>query len=170
MWASAPTNDLTKLHDFRGRTESSAPTKGVKPTRVRRKIAAFSILRRRGRCLHRPAESTYFMVVFRRNRVDFPSYAVGADDPVRPPELRVFTEIRCEFETFQWADVGIGPYERSRIIARFWRADRVVRPYKQPLKTMILYRPPLQMDVKYSMEASSRPSRPGAFFGSAVSL
>ena len=30
--------------------------------------------------------------------------------------------------------------------------------------------PPLQMDVKYSMEASSRPSRPGAFFGSAVSL
>ena len=30
MWASAPTNDLTKLHDFRGRTESSAPTRGMK--------------------------------------------------------------------------------------------------------------------------------------------
>ena len=29
-------------------------------------------------------------------RNGFPFYAVGADDPVRPPELSVFTEIRCE--------------------------------------------------------------------------
>ena len=54
----------------------------------------------RGRCLHRPAESTYFMVVFRRIRIGFLFCAVGADDPVRPPELRVFTENRCEIAIF----------------------------------------------------------------------
>ena len=70
------------------------------------------------------------MALFRRIRIGFPFYAVGADDPVRPQELPVFTETRCEFETFQWADVGIGPYERPHKISRFWRADRVVRPYK----------------------------------------
>ena len=41
-------------------------------------------------------------------------HVVGADDPVRPPEMPVFTEIRCKFTTFQWADVGIGPYKRPR--------------------------------------------------------
>ncbi len=51
-----------------------------------------SFSRRRGRCPHRPAESTRFMVLFRRIHVDFPFCTVGADDPVRPPEMPVFTE------------------------------------------------------------------------------
>ena len=54
----------------------------------------------KGRCGHRPAESTRFMVIFRRIRVDFPFSTVGADDPVRPPEMPVFTEIRCEIAIF----------------------------------------------------------------------
>ena len=71
----------------------------------------FPISRRRGRCPHRPAGNGRFMAVFRRVRVDFPFRVVGADDPVRPPETPVFTEIRCEFETFQWADRVVRPYE-----------------------------------------------------------
>ena len=51
-----------------------------------------------------PQENARFMVVFRRIGFDFPFYTVGADDPVRPPEMPVFTEIRCKFTTFQWAD------------------------------------------------------------------
>ena len=55
---------------------------------------------RRGRCPHRPAGNARFMMGFRQMRVGFPFCVVGADDPVRPPELRVFTEIRCESATF----------------------------------------------------------------------
>mgnify|MGYP004594514755 FL=1 len=119
MWALAPTKDITRFHDFGGRTESSAPTEGFENHACPAKIAAFSVPRRRGRCLHRPAESTRFMTVFRRKRVGFPFSTVGADDPVRPPELSVFTENRCEFVTFWRADVGIGPYERPRKINEF---------------------------------------------------
>ena len=79
-----------------------------------------SISHRRGRCPHRPAESTRFMVLFRRIHVDFPFCTVGADDPVRPPELSGFMEIRCEIATFWRADVGIGPYKRPRKINEFW--------------------------------------------------
>ena len=108
-WASAPTKDITRFHDFGGRTESSAPTNGIEKTCVGRKTAAFPILRRRGRCLHRPAENARFMAVFRRIRVDFPSYAVGADDPVRPPELPVFTEIRCEIAALGFVSFRLPP-------------------------------------------------------------
>ena len=123
MWASAPTNDHGKAPDFEGRTESSAPTTGIGKSCVGRKIAAFSVSptpkngntprgggrtllhwvsfsRRRGRCPHRPAGDGRFMVLFRRIHVDFPFCTVGADDPVRPPGMPVFTEIRCEFATF----------------------------------------------------------------------
>ena len=68
MWASAPTNNRAKLHDFVGRTESSAPTKGVENHACPAKIAAFPVSCRRGRCPHRPTESIYFMAVFRRIR------------------------------------------------------------------------------------------------------
>ena len=93
------------------------------------KIAAFSISHRRGRCPHRPAESTYFMVGFRRNRVDFPSYAVGADDSVRSLKS-------CNFvRSFVGADAHIGPSKYCDFASdfhksgQFRRADRVVRPY-----------------------------------------
>ena len=82
---------------------------------LRRKIAASPVLCCRGRCPHRPAGNGRFMAVFRRIRVDFPFSTVGADDPVRPPETPVFTEIRCEFETFQWADRAARPYKRDTI-------------------------------------------------------
>ena len=124
------------------------------------RIREIYIPRRRGRCPHRPARNGRFMAVFRRIRVDFLFYAVGADDPVRPPETPAFTENRCEFETFQWADRVVRPYEgyekphasgeksprlpfrtgagrcghRPLQITtknqRISRADRVVRPYK----------------------------------------
>ena len=132
-----------KISRFCGRTGPSAPTTGIGKPCVGRKIAAFpvsptpqknantprrggrtllhwvSISHRRGRCLHRPAERTRFMVLFRRIHVDFPFCTVGADDPVRPPELSGFTEIRCEFATFLRANVGIGPYKRPQKIAGF---------------------------------------------------
>ena len=100
MWALAPTKDITRFHDFGGRTESSAPTEGFENHACPAKIAAFSVPRRRGRCLHRPPESTRFMTVFRRKRVGFPFSTVGADDPVRPRKMSVFTEIQCEFVLF----------------------------------------------------------------------
>ena len=91
---------------------SVSPLQGVLKTAwVGRKNAEFSIPRRRGRCPHRPAGNARFMVVFRRIRVDFPFCAVGADDPVRPPETPVFAEIQCEFATFQWADRVVRPYK-----------------------------------------------------------
>ena len=113
--------------------------------------ATFSLSRRRGRCLHRPAGIARFMAVFRRIRVGFlfctvgvdaylgaksrvlpvsrrrgrclhrptlqngntPArgrmdvivqgfnfHPVGADDPVRPPELPGFMEIQCQIATF----------------------------------------------------------------------
>ena len=49
----------------------------------------------------------------------FDFHPVGADDPVRPQEIPVFTEILCKIATFQWADVGIGPYRWSWKIAGF---------------------------------------------------
>ena len=61
--------------------------------------AIFSVSRRRGRCLHRPAGIARFMAVFRRIRVGFLFCTVGADDPVRPPELPGFMEIQCEIAT-----------------------------------------------------------------------
>ena len=125
MWASAPTNDRAGFHDFvggQGRPPlqmkfdrpfvSSNPVHqiSVVPRYFRRgkssgfanagRIREIYILRRRGRCPHRPAESTRFMVLFRRIRVDFPFCTVGADDPVRPRKMPVFVEIRCEFATF----------------------------------------------------------------------
>mgnify|MGYP001629318931 CR=1 FL=1 len=147
MWASAPTKDLTRFHDFGGWTESSAPTDarekscgsggksprfpfrtvGVdahidppsktetpprgggwallyrvsfSPLQNASQNAIFSVSRRRGRCLHRPAGIARFMAVFRRIRVGFLFCAVGADDPVRPPELPGFMEIQCEIATF----------------------------------------------------------------------
>ncbi len=54
------------------------------------RIREIYILRCRGRCPHRPARNGRFIAVFRRNRVDFLFYAVGADDPVRPPENALF--------------------------------------------------------------------------------
>ncbi len=38
--------------------------------------------------------------------------AVEADAHIGPAECTVFTGIYGEFATFQWADVGIGPYTR----------------------------------------------------------
>ena len=38
---------------------------------------------------------------------------VGGDAHIAPAERTVFTEICREFVTFQRADVGIGPYNRS---------------------------------------------------------
>ena len=108
MWASAPTNNNARFHDFVGGQSrpplqmkfdrpfvSSNPVHqiSVVPRYFRRgkssgfanagRIREIYILRRRGRCPHRPAESTRFMVLFRRIRVDFPFCTVGADDPVR---------------------------------------------------------------------------------------
>ena len=93
------------------------------------KTAAFPILRRRGRCPHRPARNDRFMAVFRRNRVDFLFYAVGADDPVRPQKSPVFTENRCEFATFSMGRCRHQPLHPTTKIQRILRADRVVRPY-----------------------------------------
>ena len=67
-------------------TRKKWPFYGGLPAKPR----SFSILHRRGRCPHRPARNDRFMAVFRRNRVDFLFYAVGADDPVRPPENALF--------------------------------------------------------------------------------
>ena len=136
----------------------------------------FPISRRRGRCPHRPAGNGRFMAVFRRVRVDFPFRVVGADDPVRPPETPVFTEIRCEFETFQWADRVVRPYEEYekphassekslrlpfRTVAgrcghrplqittknqRISRADRAARPYKRDTIDRLYHRIPY---IKY---------------------
>ena len=125
MWASAPTNDRRKSPDFEGGQGrpplqmkfdrpfvSSNPVHqiSVVPRYFRRgkssgfanagRIREIYILRRRGRCPHRPAESTRFMVLFRRIRVDFPFCTVGADDPVRPRELSGFMEIQCEIAIF----------------------------------------------------------------------
>ena len=111
MWASAPTNNHEKSTNFEG--GRPCPPLQMKFDRpcgasifIHRILAATTVFpaklsgfanvgqirkivipRRRGRCLHRPAESTYFMVVFRRIRVDFPFYVVGADDPVRPRKM-----------------------------------------------------------------------------------
>ena len=93
MWASAPTNNHENSTNFEGGQSrpplqmkfdrpfvSSNPVHqiSVVPRYFRRgkssgfanagRIREIHILRRRGRCLHRPAESTYFMAVFRRIR------------------------------------------------------------------------------------------------------
>ena len=158
QWADVgigPYDRQRKISRFCGRTESSAPTKGVenhaghaKNRRVSRLYHRFSyvkywppprcfrrkkssgfanagrireiyILRCRGRCPHRPARNDRFMAVFRRNRVDFLFYAVGADDPVRPPETPVFTEIRCEIATF-----SMGRCDARRLVSRRNRTTR----------------------------------------------
>ena len=76
------------------RIDPSHRPNGNAPARGGRTLLHWvSFSRRRGRCPHRPAESTRFMVLFRRIHVDFPFCTVGADDPVRPPEMPVFTEI-----------------------------------------------------------------------------
>ena len=67
----------------------------------------------------------------------FDFHPVGADDPVRPPELSVFTEIRCEFETFQWADVGIGPYMRWYFRFHTVGVDAHIDPPEIPVFTEI---------------------------------
>ena len=113
MWASAPTNNHGKTPDFEG-GQSRPP---LQRAMMNRNVFRFSP--RRGRCPHRPAGNARFMAVFRRIRVGLPFRAVGADDPVRPPELPGFMEIRCEIAAFQWADVGIGPYKQPRKNAGF---------------------------------------------------
>ena len=94
------------------------------------RICEIYILRCRGRCPHRPARNDRFMAAFRRNRVHFLFYAVGADDPVRPQETPVFTEIRCESATFSMGRCRHRPLHPTTKIQRILRADRVVRPYK----------------------------------------
>ena len=136
MWASAPTNNHEKSTNFEGgqsrpplqtgydrpfvSSNSVHQISAVPQYFGRKKSSDFAnvgrireiyIPRRRGRCLHRPAGNGRFMAVFRRIRVDFPFCTVGADDPVRPPETPAFTANRCEFETFQWADRVVRPYE-----------------------------------------------------------
>ncbi len=186
MWASAPTKGHEKSTNFEGGQSRPPLQTGYDRPVVssnsvhqisavpryfgRKKSSDFAnvgrireiyVPRRRGRCPHRPARNGRFMAVFRRTRADFPFSTVGADDPVRPPETPVFTEIRCEFETFQWADRVVRPYEeyekphasgeksprlpfRTRTgrcghrplqittkNQRISRADRVVRPYEE---------------------------------------
>ena len=81
------------------------------------KTAAFPILRRRGRCPHRPAGNDRFMAAFRRNRVHFLFYAVGADDPVRPPENALFhvkpMRNRNIFNGPMWASSPTNGHENS---------------------------------------------------------
>ena len=89
MWASAPTNDHGKTPDFEG-GQGRPPLQMVLKNRV---------------WVEKPPR--------------LPFRAVGVDAHIDPPETPVFTEIRCEFETFQWADVGIGPYKRPRNTQRF---------------------------------------------------
>ena len=86
MWASAPTTDNARFHDFMGGQSRPPLQMTVKNRTGHAKTAAFPVSRCRGRCPHRPARNGRFMAAFRRNRVDFLFYAVGADDPVRPPE------------------------------------------------------------------------------------
>ena len=69
------------------------------------------------------------MAAFRRNRVDFLFYAVGADDPVRPQEAPVFTEIRCEIATFSMGRCRHRPLRPTTQDFTILWADRVVRPY-----------------------------------------
>ena len=88
------------------------------------KTAAFPILRRRGRCLHRPARNGRFMAVFRRNRVDFLFYAVGADDPVRPQETSFFTENRCEIATFSMGRCRHRPLQTATKIQRILKGGQ----------------------------------------------
>ena len=61
-----------------------------------------------------PPETSDFYGNPMRIRTIFAFFAVGADDPVRPRKMSVFTEIQCEFATFWRADVGIGPYKQPR--------------------------------------------------------
>ena len=49
-----PLQPTSQSAGFRGRTESSAPTKGIKNKARPAEIAASPVLRRRGRCPHRP--------------------------------------------------------------------------------------------------------------------
>ena len=49
-----PLQPTSQSAGFRGRTESSAPTKGIKNKACPAEIAASPVLRRRGRCPHRP--------------------------------------------------------------------------------------------------------------------
>ena len=90
MWASSPTNGHENSTNFEGGQSRPPLQMTVKNRTGHAKTAAFPISRRRGRCPHRPAGDGRFMAVFRRNRVDFLFYAVGADDPVRPPENALF--------------------------------------------------------------------------------
>ena len=55
---------------------------------------------------------------------------VGADDPVRPQNAVVFSEIYGEFATSSRADVGIGPYRARRRFAAAHRAGQSPAPTK----------------------------------------
>ncbi len=115
-----PLQTATKIQRILKGGQSRPPLQmTVKNRTGHAKTAAFPILRRRGRCLHRPARNGRFMAVFRRNRVDFLFYAVGADDPVRPPETPFSRKTDAKSQHFQWADVGIGPYTRPRKFNEF---------------------------------------------------
>ena len=81
MWASAPTNDHGKSTNLKGGQSrpplqvtvknndsiSSAPTTGIGKPCVGRKTATFPVLRRRGRCPHRPAGERPFYGGFPAN-------------------------------------------------------------------------------------------------------
>ena len=110
-----PYNRPHKAPDLEGGQSRPPLQRGLKTRRVRRKLLRLPF------CV---VGVDAHIDPFRRQNGNTPAGAegrcctgfrfrtVGADDPVRPPELSGFMEIRCEIATFWRADVGIGPYMR----------------------------------------------------------
>ena len=74
------------------------------------------------------------MAAFRRNRVHFLFYAVGADDPVRPQETPVFTENRCEIATFSMGRCRHRPLHPTTKIQRILKGGQGRPPLQRVLK------------------------------------
>ena len=85
-----------------------------------------------GSCEKPPRFPSYAVGADGRYCIGFLFLVVGADDSVRPPETPVFTEILCESETFQWADVGIGPYMRWYFRFHTVGVDAYIDPSHRP--------------------------------------
>ena len=81
----------------------------------------FSVLRRRGRCPHRPARNARFMAVFRRTRADFPFCTVGADDSVRLPENARFYGKPMRNRNILMGRCGHRPLQKTSQNATFFR-------------------------------------------------
>ena len=145
-WASAPTTDNARFHDFVG-GQSRPPLqtgydRPFAPSVFIRQMLAVPRYFRRGKCPVLQMLDKFVELWFRavgvdahidppqngntsrvgtdgRYRIGFRFRAVGADDPVRPRKTPVFTEIQCEIATF-----SMGRCDARRLVSRRNRATR----------------------------------------------